>query len=38
MSDLHQAQITALLASYLNLVKKGEEDEQDSGQSFMTCC
>ncbi|TEB38979.1 exocyst protein [Coprinellus micaceus] len=31
MSDLHQAQITALLASYLNLVKKGEEDEQDSG-------
>ncbi|KAJ3511244.1 hypothetical protein NMY22_g15712 [Coprinellus aureogranulatus] len=31
MSGLHQAQITALLASYLSLVKKGQEDDQDSG-------
>lgn len=31
MSELHQTQITALLGEYLSLVKKGQEDDQESG-------
>jgi len=31
MSDLHKTQMTAILAGYLTLIKKGQDDDLDAG-------